>query len=258
MLNELKDYIDEKNILKNIEYYLDIFTKFDFDMYEIVNIFTIERFKNVCLKFYIKFLFDKGSNKYYLSFEKEKEMNIEENIFKIKKKDIENLIIKFNKSKNYFSSVLIEIKNLNKIFVTDIEKQIEEKSKNYLKIIDTIITYYEGIILEKDGRDEKDNLIDINNILDALNKYLKCISDLNDKGSYLDNDLYMKFNNRYLFLSQFLEKKMKENFDEKNQQIRQKFFKVKKDFDNQIILFANFLIIISSFIVSVSPIHSFL
>ena len=53
----------------------------------------------------------------------------------------------------------------------------------------------------------------------------------------------MKFNNRYLFLSQFLEKKMKENFDEKNQQIKQKFFKVKKDFDNQIILFANFLII---------------
>jgi hypothetical protein len=243
MLNELKDYIDEKNILKNIEYYLDIFTKFDFDMYEIVNIFTIERFKNFCLKFYIKFLFNKGLNKYHLSFEKEKEMNIEENIFKIKKKDIENLIIKFNKSKNYFSSVLTEIQNLNKIFVTDIEKQIEEKSKNHLKILDSIITYYEGIILEKDGRDKNNYLIDINNILDALNKYLKCMSDLNDRGNYLDNNLFLKYNNRYLSLSKFLDNKMKENFDEKNQQIRNNFFKAKKDFDNQIKLFANFLII---------------
>ena len=247
MLNELKDYINENNIVKNIEYYLDIFSNFNFDMFEIIDIFTIEKYKNFCLKFYIKFLFNKGKNKYHKSIEDEKNMNIEDNIFKIKKKDIENLINnlinKFNKSKNYFSSVLIEIKNLNKIFVTDIEKKIEEESKKHLKILDSIITYYEGIILEKDGRDEKDNLIDINNILDALNKYLKCISDLNDKGSYLDNDLYMKFNNRYLFLSKFLEKKMKENFDEKNQQIRQKFFKVKKDFDNQIILFANFLII---------------
>ncbi len=55
-------------------------------MYEIINIFTIERYKNFCLKFYIKFLFNKGKIKYHKSFENEKKMNIEDNIFKIKKK----------------------------------------------------------------------------------------------------------------------------------------------------------------------------
>ena len=88
MLNDLKDYINEKNILKNIEYYLDIFANFDFDMYEIINIFTIERYKNFCLKFYIKFLFNKGLIKYHKSFVDEKKMNIEDKIFKTKKKTL--------------------------------------------------------------------------------------------------------------------------------------------------------------------------
>ena len=69
------------------------------------------------------------------------------------------------------------------------------------------------------------------------------MSDLNDRGNYLDNNLFLKYNNRYLSLSKFLDNKMKENFDEKNQQIRNNFFKAKKDFDNQIKLFANYIII---------------
>ena len=69
------------------------------------------------------------------------------------------------------------------------------------------------------------------------------MSDINDRGNYLDNNLFLKYNNRYLFLSKFLDNKMKENFDEKNQQIRDNFFKAKKDFDNQIKIYANYLII---------------
>ena len=260
MFNELKDFIDETNIKKNIDNYLSIIANFDFDIYEIIDIFTDEKIKNYCLKFYILYLFNKGKNLYCTTLDEEKQLNIEKKIFNTKKKEfkkekegkeekeviediLEKLKYKFNESKEYFSSVLTEIENLYENYVTQIEKLLEEESKKYIKLIKIIINYYEAIILEKNGRDENNNLIDIHNIFDALDKLSSCILDLNDKGNYLDKELYSKCNLKYLFLSNFLEKKMKERNEEINQRIIDNFKKVKKNLNEQIKNYANFLLI---------------